>query len=112
MKPVKSLVPLAKWLLRLSVGAIVYLKYFNFAAGFSFNGMSYFVALAFVVFATMLIVGGVMKTAKLSVISGLLITITSLVQLLVVQSFSLDNFLAVLPLASMGFYFMARGNMG
>lgn len=112
MRPVKSLVPFAKWLLRIAVAAYVYLEYFDKAAGLSFKSLSYFTALTFLVLAVLLIIGGFMRTAKLTVVSGLLIWIVCLVQLFGVQSFSLSNLLALLPLAAIGFYFMARGNQG
>lgn len=112
MRPVKSMVPLAKWLLRIAAAAIVFQKYFDIAIGFSFKGLGYFMALGFVVLAVLLVVGGFMKTAKLTVVSGLLLWIACLIQLLGVDSFTLNNILAIFPLAAIGFYFMARGNLG
>lgn len=112
MRPVKSMVPLAKWLLRIAAAAFVYLNFFNRAIDFSFNNLSYFLALAFVILVILLVVGGFMKTAKMTVISGLLIWIVCLIQLFGVNGFSLDNLLAIFPLTAIGFYFMARGNLG
>lgn len=112
MRPVKSMVPLAKWLLRIAVAAIVYLKYFDLAMVFSFKNLGCFVALAMVILAVLLIIGGFMKTAKLTVVSGLIIWIVCLVQLFGVESFTLNNLLGIFPTAAIGFYFMARGNKG
>ncbi len=112
MRPVKSLVPLAKWFLRIAVAAIIYSEYLNRATSFSFSGLGYFMALIFVILGVLLIVGGLMKTAKLTVVSGLLIWVACIIQLLGVDSFTLINAMSILPLASIGFYFMARGNIG
>ena len=112
MKPLKSLVPLAKWLLRIAVLAIVYQKYFDTAISFKFNNLSYFVSLLMVVFAALLFVGGFLKKPALTVVSGLIIFIVSLVVLFGLTGFNLNSILKIFPLAALGFYFLARGNMG
>ena len=113
MNPVKSLVPLAKWLLRLSAVAIVYsVGDVEIAIGFSFKGLAYLISLAYTVVAIMLLVGGFQRTARLTVISGLLLIIVSLIDLLFVMKFNVPNLLSIIPLSSIGFYFMARGNQG
>jgi hypothetical protein len=112
MKPIKSLIPLAKWLLRITAVVIVYQTYFYTAISFSFKGLGYFIALAMFVFVVLLVIGGFMKTAKLTVVSSLLILVTCLVVLFGVAGFSIANLFNILPLASIAFYFMSRGNIG
>ena len=113
MKPMKSLVPLGKWFLRIAAVAIVYSDgLIEKALEFSFKGMPYFIALALTVLVILLVVGGFLRDANLTVVSGLLIVITSLIALFSVQGFSVPNLIGVFPLASIGFYFMARGNLG
>ena len=110
MKPVKSLVPLSRWLLRLAAASIIYAGYFNIAIGFSFSGLGYFIALCMVVLGVMLVIGGITKDSTLTVVSGGLILLFCIIQLLAVNGFSLNGLAGFLPLAAISFYFMAGGN--
>jgi hypothetical protein len=113
MKPIKSLVPLAKWLLRIAALGIIYKEgHFDTAVTFSFNGLSYFIALLSVIFVIMLFIGGFLKNSNLTVVSGLLILTLSLIILFAQIGFSIPGLLSILPLGTIGFYFMARGNLG
>jgi hypothetical protein len=51
-----------------------------------------------------------MKTAKLTVISGLLIVVSCIVVLIGIQGFNTSNLLNIFPLSAIGFYFLAKGN--
>ncbi len=113
MKPLKSLVPIAKWLLRISAVAIVYsVGYVMTAITFSFNGLPYVASLAYTIVTVLLLIGGFQKNARLTVISGLLLILVSLLDLFFIKSFSVPNLIALTPLISIGFYFLARGNEG
>ena len=113
MNPIKSLIPIAKWLLRFSAIAIIYtIGYLEKAVRFTFDGSEYLMALAYSIITIFLIVGGFQKTAKLTVISGLLLVLISVLDLFIVDSFSVPNLIAIIPLSSIGLYFMARGNKG
>jgi hypothetical protein len=113
MNPLKSLVPLAKWLLRFSAIAIIYtINYLELALSFSFNSPKYLMALAYSIITILLVVGGFQKTAKLTVISGFLLVLISIIDLFAIEAFSVPNLIASIPLTSIGFYFMARGNEG
>ncbi len=113
MKPVKSLVPIAKWLLRIAAMSIVYKSgHFDAALAFSFKGLSYFFSLAFAILVVLLFIGGFLKNSNLTVLSGLLLLALNLVVLFVQIGFSVPGLLGILPLATIGFYFMARGNLG
>lgn len=109
MKPVKFLNPFISWILRFAFVALVYTNYFNTALRFSFEGLWYFIALGFVVLAVLLLLGGVMRTSKLTVLVGLLITVLCVVQL-VLSPFSIKYLTTVFPFAALGLYFMTKGN--
>jgi hypothetical protein len=113
MKPVKSLVPLAKWLLRIAALGIVFKSgHFSTVIGLSFQGISFYFSLAFSILAVFLFVGGFLKNSNLTVMSGLLLLVLCIVVLLVQIGLSISGVLSILPLAAIGFYFMARGNLG
>jgi predicted neutral ceramidase superfamily lipid hydrolase len=111
MKPVKNLAGVGHWLLRIALLTIVYKFYFNFAIKFSFNGLQYFTALAFVVFAILLLLGAFMKNQGLTVVSGLVISMLSFV-LMFYYGITLHSTISNIPLAALGFYFMTKGNKG
>jgi hypothetical protein len=111
MKPLKNLIPTAKWLLRVSALIIIYQKHFDEAATFDFNSLHYFVALALVIASVTLIVGGFSKNTLMTVLSGLAICVFSIIMMFV-KEFDLYALLDQFVPASLGFYFLARGNQG
>ncbi len=111
MKPLKSLIPIANWFLRISALAIVYsVGYVMSALTFSFNGLPYIASLSYSIVTVLLLIGGFQKNAKLTVISGLLLIILSLADLFFVKGFSVPNLINLTPLISIGIYFLAEGN--
>ena len=111
MKPIKTLIPTAKWLLRISALIIIYQKHFNVAATFDFDSLHYFLALLLVIASITLIVGGFSKNMIMTVASGLAICVLSIVMMFV-KEFDLYALLDQFVPASLGFYFLARGNQG
>jgi len=111
MKPFQSGKFFASWLLRLTVVWFIYTRYFNSFTGFDFKSFNFYVSTVFVIFAILLIVGGVIQKPSLTVVSGLAIFILPVVQL--IRSFP-DNWsetllIYLLPIA-VGFYFFSSGN--
>lgn len=111
MNPIKSLVPTAKWFLRVTALIIIYNKHFELAATFDFNSLQYFLALLLVIAAIILIVGGFSKNSTMTVFSGMAICIFSVVMMFM-NDFDLYVLLDEFVPASLGFYFLARGNKG
>ena len=111
MEPLKSLIPFAKWLLRIAAALVIYSLYFDTAIQFSFNSAEYFIALVAVIFAVLLLVGGFIKKPSMTVTSGLIIFLVSLIMLFL-DGADLDSIITHSPTLAVGFYFMARGNRG
>jgi quinol-cytochrome oxidoreductase complex cytochrome b subunit len=111
MEPIKGFMPIARWLLRLSLGIIVYKYFFDTFLTFSFNNLNYFMALLFIIFTVLLIVGGLLKKNATTVISGMVIFILS-IALIFMGQVNLDKVLTYFLPATIGFYFMAAGNKG
>ena len=111
MEPVKSLIPLGKWLLRLTVVVFVYTTYFDTFSEFSFKNPGFFIAAAFILLAALLIIGGFLKKSTLTVLSALAICILSVVMMFLIEGdFKLAHLYAFFTPAAIGFYFIARGN--
>ncbi|MCG8702257.1 MAG: hypothetical protein MI922_29665 [Bacteroidales bacterium] len=109
MRPARRLEPITKWILRIAIGIIVYNFYFNTFLKFEFNNFGYFMALAFVLFAVLLIIGGFVHRSTLTVVSGLFIVILALVMIFV-GGFTVDKLLTHFPTIAIALYFFTRGN--
>ena len=109
MEPIKGFMPIAGWLLRLSLGIVVYLHFFDTILTFSFNNLNYFMALLYIIFTILLIIGGLLKKNATTVISGMIIFILSIAMIFMGQV-TLNKVLAYFLPATLGFYFMAAGN--
>jgi len=111
MEPIKGFMPIARWLLRLSLGIVVYKYFFDTFLTFSFNNLNYFMALLFMIFTVLLIIGGLLKKNATTVISGMVIFILSIAMIFMGQV-NLEKVLTYFLPAAIGFYFMAAGNKG
>ncbi len=112
MKPFKVAVPLAKWLLRLALAAFLILNYINVFLEFQVGLTVFWVATLFMFFSVLLILGGMMKQASLTLISGFLIFALSIVVIIMIWSGSIFSIYDFFMPAAIGFYFFTRGNQG
>ncbi len=111
MKPLKTTTPLARWLLRLSLAVFVFFAYFGTFRNFEFNNLEFYFAAIYVIFGTLLFVGGFLSNSSMTVISGFIIFLLSVY--LLIKSFSGDigeHLLGYLLPASIGFFFLSTGN--
>lgn len=111
MKPIKSLEPLAKWLLRIGVLLFVVTHYWDFFKKFEIHSIHNLLILLFFLFGALLFVGGFRKNGALTVISGLLVFGIS--SYFIIKGFAgvfdRDLLLFIFP-ASIGLFFCAKGN--
>jgi len=111
MEPVKSFLPFAKWLLRIALALLIYIRYFDLVETLKFDSAAYFISALLLIFGVLVLIGGFNKKSDLTVISGLLIFLLALIMVFV-DGFSFNRLLIHFPVSAMGFYFMARGNKG
>jgi len=109
MEPFKSLVPIAKWFLRIAVAIIIYHFYFEIFETLDFDSLEYFIAFFMIISAVTLIVGGTLQTNTMTVVSGLVIVGLSVLNMFVGE-FDLQSLITNFVPGSIGFYFFARGN--
>jgi len=111
MKPFKSGMVIAAWLLRILLVWFIYQNYFKTFGGFDFKDFSFYISAAYLVFGVLVFAGGFLQKPAITVVSGLFIFILPLVQL--IRAFPEDPGSALLlylvPLA-VGFYFFSNGN--
>lgn len=110
MNPIKAFIPIAKWLLRISIALLVYLKFSETTLSFEFKGLEYFIPFSIVVVTLLLLIGGVLKGSTLTMISGFLLFVGVLLNLILISGISIDHVMNIFPLSSLSFYFFVSGN--
>ena len=111
MKAFKAGQVLSHWLLRLALFGFVSFLFWKTFAAFNLNDVKFYIAAAGIVFAVLLLLGGLLAKPNLTVISGLVLTVIFAYFFIVgfSGSFSHENLLNLL-LAVVGFHFFTRGN--
>lgn len=111
MKPLKSLEPFSKWLLRIGVLLFVIAHYWDDLKAMEFKTVHSFLIVLFFIFGAGLFIGGFKKNGTLTVISGMLVFAIS--GYFVFRGFSgifdQDLLLFIFP-ASVGLFFLSKGN--
>lgn len=111
MKPIKSGLVLAQWLLRITI-MLFLLKYFlDDLKTFDFASKSFYIGSAFVILGVMLFIGGFLSKPSMTIISGMIIALLSLYKIVLIFSgaFSTEVITFLIPI-SVGFYFACSGN--
>jgi len=111
MKPWKFAIPLANWLLRLSLAAYLIIFYWGVLTGFHLGTLTFWVSAIYILFAVLLLFGGLASDQSLTVVSALVIFLLSLLMVFLNLdgTFKYDIF-PYLFSAVVGFYFVTRGN--
>ncbi|MBW6491606.1 MAG: hypothetical protein K0B15_10500 [Lentimicrobium sp.] len=111
MKPVKSLLPASRWLLRISLLTYLVLQYGKTILNLQYETQTFYIALAFVLFAVLLFAGGFTSKPSLTVISAMLMSLLFIYTLYLgfVPEINFDQVLKLL-LLSVCLYFISTGN--
>ena len=114
MKPIKNLEPAAKWILRISLAACIICLCFNGIKAFDFKNIGYIINLAFVLFAVLLLLGGIINNATLTILSGIVLSLVSAYKIYEVfsqnNSFGNADIYLFLMIFGVGMFFAAKGN--
>lgn len=111
MKPVKSLLPASRWLLRITMLAYLVLLHGETILALQYETHPFYIALAFVLFGVLLFAGGFTSKPSLTVVSGLLLTLLFAYYLYYgfVPKVTLPQVLNLM-LLSVSLYFMSSAN--
>jgi hypothetical protein len=111
MKPAKGLLQFATWLMRLAVVFFVFITFFSMLKGFQFKTIQFYVALVYIVFGSLLFIGGFMSKPGITVFSGLMLFLVSVYKIIMLFSDGFDAALALYFLiATVALYFITAGN--
>ncbi len=113
MKPLKGAQSLANWLLRLAILLYFVLGFWGTLFKFDFTDLNYILIFVLALFSVLLFIGGFLRKHSLTVWSGLIILIVSVVEMILMylntKSFGGDVLVFILP-AAIGLFFIAKGN--
>jgi len=111
MKPVKSLLPASRWLLRISVLLYTVLIYGNTILAMQYQTKPFFIAAGMVLFAVLLFAGGFTSKPALTVVSALLMLLLGLYVFYLHFVPAINQGQAIkLLLLSVSLYFVSSGN--
>ncbi len=110
MKPLKVALPLANWLMRLALAVYLILTWWGSFTAFQLEFTSFWYAVIYIVFAAFLVIGGFIPEQGITVVSGLIIFLLSIVLMFTTSYTIIDDILPFLLPATVGFYFLCRGN--
>ena len=77
MKPIKNLESFSKWILRFALVAYVICMYLSAVKSFDFKNVDYIINVSFIVFAALLLFGGIAKGATLTLVSSIFVSAVS-----------------------------------
>ena len=117
MKPIKNLESIAKWIIRIAVTAFIIFSFKDVLSHFNFKSLHHILAVVYMLFAVLLLLGGISKNAGLTVISGLIISIVSAFQIYfyMPKGFTLNVLMSsqiylYLMIFGIGLFFASKGN--
>lgn len=108
MQPIKALMPVSIWLMRVGLLLYAYEEYFHRFSKFQLSKVEFYIAALFLIFSAIIFVMGFVKKATLTVISGFIITFISIFNILNVVDRGLDMELIInLLIAGIAVYFLS-----
>jgi len=113
MRPIKSFMPVSRWMLRLSLVFLYYVLFKDDVLAFQYNTLSFYIALSFVIGAIGLLIGGMLSKPSTTVLSSLLLLGLSVYKVIAVFSGGISQGIVIFFIsASVSLFFFARGNQG
>jgi hypothetical protein len=111
MRPFKRGKLLAGWLLRLALVGFIIMIHYHTVRTFNYKVPGFYFSLIYLIFAVLIIIGGLLNSPGLTVISGLFIFVLSVYFLIISFKGSFDNYIMDrFIIAALGFYFFTAGN--
>lgn len=111
MKPIKTLLPLSRWMLRITMLAYLILHNASTIQTLDIKSQAFFVALAFVLFGLLLFAGGFTNSSSLTVVSAIFLSLLFIYHIYIHFVPQVTNVQIIsLLLLSISVYFMSSAN--
>ena len=78
MQPIKALLPVSVWFMRIGLVLYAYEKYFKTFTKFHLDKVEFYIAFLFLIFSAIIFVTGIKRRSALTVVSGFIITLISI----------------------------------
>lgn len=78
MQPIKALLPVSLWLMRIGLILYAYDEYFKTFTKFKLDKVDFYIAFLFLIFSAIIFVTGIKKRSSLTVIAGFVITLIAI----------------------------------
>ena len=109
MQPIKALLPLSIWLMRIGLLLYAYDEYFKRFTKFHLEKVDFYIAALFLIFSAIIFITGFKRRAALTVISGLVVTLISIYNIINNINGGLNSALILnFLIASIAIYFLAN----
>lgn len=109
MEPIKALLPVSVWLMRVGLILYAYVEYFKTFTKFHLDQVGFYIASFFLVFSAIIFVAGFTKKTTLTVVSGFVITLISIYNIISNIDKGLDNSLILnILIAGIAIYFLSN----
>jgi hypothetical protein len=111
MKPLKSGLTFANWLLRISLAILLTVLFINDLKSFNYNDKWFYINSSFIFLGVLIFVGGFLSKPSLTVIAGFLLTGLTIYKIFIHFSGGISSSIANLfVVLAIGFYFACAGN--
>lgn len=111
MKPLKSLLQFATWLMRLAIVSFAFVSFLHALKTFDIKTIQFYIAVAFILFSVLLFIGGFMSKPAITVFSGIMLFFASVYEIVILFSEGINIDISIYAvIASTSFYFVTAGN--
>jgi len=111
MKPFKSVLPFATWMLRITFAAYIFISNVKGVNPINPESINFYLSLAMLILSVLLIVGGFMSKQTITVLSALVIGLILAYRLVIpFPDLIATSTFKQLLLIFLSFFFVARGN--
>lgn len=109
MKPIKSLLPLSIWLMRIGLLLFAYTQYFDTIKDFNYESLNFYIALLFGIFSAIIFITGFVSKPTLTVVSGLVLAVISIYNLVKLFDSGITSSLSIFILITgISIYFLSN----
>jgi hypothetical protein len=111
MKPLKSGLTFANWILRISFAIMLAVMFISDLKAFNYNDKVFYINSSFVLFGILIFIGGFLSKPALTVISGFVLTGLSAYKIVMQFSGGINSSISTMfVILAIGFYFACAGN--
>jgi hypothetical protein len=110
MKPLKSGLTFANWLLRIALAFLIVICFIDDLKTFNLEKLGFYIAALFILCGILVFVGGFSSKSSLTVLSGFIVTGLCIYEIILTFSGNITSIAHLFVIMAIGFYFACTGN--